>query len=319
MIRLFLQRLVTMIPTLVGISLLVFFVIRQIPGDAISARLGAEAAGNLTPAQEAAYRAYFGLDKPLTQQYLEWAGKLLQGDFGQSDIRREPVLDAVLRAFPLTVELTLLSLLIALLLGLPVGIFSALRPNTRADLVMRLLSLLGLSFPGFWLGSLLILGFSLIFHVMPNAGRYVPLTEDPIANLSQMALPAFTLGFGFSASVMRTTRSSLSEILGQDYVRTAYAKGMPERVVIRRHALRNGLLPIITLVGIEMGYLLGGAVLIEEVFALPGLGRLTYTAILQRDYALAQGAALFIAFNFVVINLFADFLYALVDPRLRRG
>jgi peptide/nickel transport system permease protein len=319
MIRLLLQRFVTFLPTLVGISILVFFVIRQIPGDAISARLGAEAAGSLTPAQEAAYRAYFGLDKPLTQQYLEWAGKLLQGDFGQSDVRREPALDAILRAFPLTLELTLLSLLIALLLGLPVGVFSALRPNTRADLLMRTLSLLGLSFPGFWLGSLLILGLSLGFHLMPNAGRYVPFNENPIQNLSQMILPALTLGFGFSASVMRTTRSSLSEILSQDYVRTAYAKGLRERVVIRRHALRNGLLPIITLVGIEMGYLLGGAVLIEEVFALPGLGRLTYTAILQRDYALAQGAVLFIAFNFVVINLLADFLYGLVDPRLRRA
>jgi len=316
MARFLLRRLLAFIPTLIGISLLVFFVIRQIPGDAITTRLGAEAAADLTPEQQAAYRTYFGLDKPLTIQYLEWAGRLLTGDFGQSEVRREPVITAILKSFPLTLQLTAMSLLIALLLGLPIGVFAALRPNSVPDLVLRTVSLIGLSIPGFWLGTLIILFLSVTFHFMPNAGRFTPLNEDMGRNLTQMIFPALTLGIGFSASIMRTTRAVMLETLAQDYIRTARAKGLRPRRILLAHALRNGLIPIITLIGIEMGYLLGGSVLIEEVFALPGLGRLTYTAIQQRDYALAQGAILFIAFNFVLINLIVDFLYSVADPRV---
>jgi peptide/nickel transport system permease protein len=319
MARFLLQRLVAFLPTLVGISILVFFVIRQIPGDAITAKLGAEAAGELTPEQEAAYRTYFGLDKPLTQQYAEWVGKLLQGDFGFSEIRREPVLTAIFKTFPLTLELTILALLIALVIGLPIGIVSATRPNSLLDLFSRSISLLGLSLPNFWAGTLIILVMSTVFHSMPNAGRFITLAEDPLRNLGQMFFPAFTLGFAFSASIMRTTRAVMLEALSQDYVRTARSKGLRERTVILVHTLRNGLIPIITLTGVEMGYLLGGAVLVEDVFALPGIGRLTYTAILQRDYALVQGAVLFIAFNFVLVNLLVDFLYSVVDPRVSRA
>jgi peptide/nickel transport system permease protein len=319
MVRFLLQRIVAFLPTLVGISILVFFVIRQIPGDAITAKLGAEAAGELTPEQEAAYRAYFGLDKPLTQQYAEWVGKLLQGDFGYSEIRREPVLTAIFKTFPLTLELTVLALLIALVLGLPIGIVSATRPNSVLDLFSRSISLLGLSLPNFWAGTLIILVLSTVFHSMPNAGRFITLAEDPLRNLGQMFFPAFTLGFAFSASIMRTTRAVMLEALSQDYVRTARSKGLRQRTVILVHTLRNGLIPIITLTGVEMGYLLGGAVLVEDVFALPGIGRLTYTAILQRDYALVQGAVLFIAFNFVLVNLLVDFLYSVVDPRVSRA
>ena len=313
------QRIIAFIPTLIGVSILVFFVIRQIPGDAITAKLGAEGAGSLTPAQIAEYRAYFGLDKPLTQQYLEWIGGVLQGDFGNSEMRREPVLSAIFETFPLTLELTILALLIALVIGLPIGVLSATNPDSTIDLVSKSISLLGLSLPNFWMGTLIILVLSTVFHIMPNAGRYISLTEDPLRNLGQMIFPAFTLGFAFSASIMRTTRAVMLETLGQDYVRTARSKGLRERVVIIRHALRNGMIPIITLVGIEFGYLLGGAVLVEEVFALPGIGRLTYTAILQRDYALVQGAILFIAFNFVLVNLLVDFLYSAVDPRVSRA
>ena len=319
MARFLLQRIVAFIPTLLGVSILVFFVIRQIPGDAITAKLGAVGAGELTPAQEAAYRAYFGLDKPLTQQYLEWIGNILHGDFGNSEVRREPVLNAIFETFPLTAELTILALLIALLIGLPIGILSATRPDSVIDLLSKSISLLGLSLPNFWMGTLIILVLSTVFHIMPNAGRYISLTEDPLRNLGQMIFPAFTLGFAFSASIMRTTRAVMLETLGQDYIRTARSKGLRERIVIIRHALRNGMIPIITLVGIEFGYLLGGAVLVEQVFALPGIGRLTYTAILQRDYALAQGAVLFIAFNFVLVNLLVDFLYSAVDPRVSRA
>jgi peptide/nickel transport system permease protein len=318
MARFLLQRIAAFIPTLIGISILVFFVIRQIPGDAITARLGAEASAELTPEQEAAYRAYFGLDKPLTQQYLEWIGNVLRGDLGQSEVRREPVLTAILKTFPLTLEMTVLALLIALVIGIPIGVLSSIRPNSPIDLLARSISLLGLSLPNFWAGTLIILVLSTVFHVMPNAGRFITLAEDPLRNLGQMIFPAFTLGFAFSASIMRTTRAVMLEALGQDYVRTARSKGLRERTVVLVHTLRNGLIPIITLVGVEMGYLLGGAVLVEDVFALPGIGRLAYTAILQRDYALVQGAVLFIAFNFVLINLFVDFLYSLVDPRVSR-
>lgn len=318
MARFLLQRIVAFVPTLVGISILVFFVIRQIPGDAITAKLGAEAAAELTPAQEAAYRAYFGLDKPLTQQYIDWVGGILRGDMGFSEVRREPVLTAILKTFPLTLELTLLALVIALVIGIPIGVLSAVKPNSIPDLFARVISLLGLSMPGFWAGTLIILVLSTVFHAMPNAGTFITPGEDLFRNLGQMFFPAFTLGFAFSASIMRTTRAVMIESLSQDYVRTARAKGLRERTVILIHTLRNGLIPIITLTGVEMGYLLGGAVLIEDVFALPGIGRLTYTAILQRDYALVQGAVLFIAFNFVLVNLFVDFLYSVVDPRVSR-
>lgn len=319
MARFLIGRVLGFIPTLIGISILVFFVIRQIPGDAITARLGGEAAGELTPEQAASYRAYFGLDKPLTQQYLEWIGGALRGDLGNSEVRREPVTTAILKTFPLTLELTIVALLIALIVGLPAGIISATHPNTLLDMMVRLFSLLGLSLPSFWAGTLIILVMSLVFHVMPNAGHFITLAEDPLRNLGQIIAPAATLGLAFAASVMRTTRAVMLDALAQDYVRTARSKGLRERTIINRHTLRNGLIPIITLVGVEMGYLLGGAVLVEDVFALPGIGRLTYTAILQRDYALVQGAVLFIAFNFVLINLLVDFLYSIADPRVRRA
>jgi len=317
--RFLLHRVVAFIPTLIGVSILVFYVIRQIPGDAITSRLGAEGAGSLTAEQIAQYRTYFGLDKPLTQQYLDWIGGIvLHRDFGTSEVRREPVLNAILTTFPLTAELTILALLFALVIGIPIGILSAVRPESTIDLIAKTVSLLGLSLPNFWMGTLIILVLSTVFHAAPDAGLYTPFNQDPLRNLGQMIFPALTLGFAFSASVMRTTRAVMLETLNQDYIRTARSKGLREPLVLRRHALRNALIPIITLVGIEFGYLLGGAVLVEQVFALPGIGRLTYTAIQQRDYALVQGAILFIAFNFVLINLLVDFLYSAVDPRVSR-
>ncbi len=314
--RFILKRIVTFIPTLIGISILVFFVIRQIPGDAITAKLGAEGSGELTPQQEAEYRVYFGLDKPLTQQYLEWIGGILHGDFGTSEVRREPVLVAIFKTFPLTFELAILALFIAIVIGLPIGVLSAAYPDSPVDFMGRAVSLIALSLPNFWMGTLIILVLSTVFHILPDAGLYISFFENPLRNLGQLFFPAFSLGFAFSASLMRTTRTVMIETMNQDYIRTARSKGLHERTIYVRHALRNGLLPIITLAGIEMGYLLGGTVLVEQVFALPGIGRLTYTAILQRDYALVQGAVLFIAFNFVLINVLVDFLYSLVDPRI---
>ena len=315
MIRYLTQRAIAFIPTLLGVSLLIFGAIRLVPGDAITAMLGTEA-GMLTETQRQSLEAYFGMDKPVVEQYFSWVGGVVQGDLGLSMRYGQPVLDLILDRFPVTLELTMLSVLIALLLGIPIGILSAVKHNSVIDLIGRVLALLGLAVPSFLLGTILIFVLSVYFRILPNSGDFVALTEDPIRNLSQMIFPAFTLGFSFAASVMRTTRSAMLEVLGQDYMRTARSKGLVESVVVRRHALRNALIPVVTIVGVEIGYLLGGTVIIEEIFALPGIGRLVFNAISQRDYALVQGIALFIAFNFVVINLITDLIYTAIDPRI---
>lgn len=313
--RYLLQRLLALIPTLLGISIIVFLVMRLIPGDTISAMIGTQ--DKLTEAQAEALRHYFGLDRPLPEQYWRWLSAAVRGDFGYSVRSGEPVLQAILHRFPLTLELALFSMLIALGIGLPIGVLSAARQGSLLDLAGRLLALIGLALPNFWLGALLIYVLSVYFGILPNAGNYRGFLEDPLANLRQLLFPALTLGFAFSASVMRTTRSSVLEELGKDYTRTARAKGHRERTVLTRHCLRNALIPVITVVGFETGYLFGGAIIIEEVFAMPGIGRLLLNAISQRDYALVQGTIVFIAFNFVIVNLFADLAYRAANPRIR--
>jgi peptide/nickel transport system permease protein len=211
----------------------------------------------------------------------------------------------------------MLAMIIALVIGLPIGILSAVKRDTVLDLFGRFLALIGMSLPNFWMGTLIIFVLSVYFGVMPNSGNYVDFTTDPIANLQQMIYPAITLGFAFSAAVMRTVRSSLLEELNKEYAQTARAKGNREQRVILLHCLRNTLIPIITLVGFQMGYLFGGAVIVEEVFAMPGMGRLLLDAISQRDYALAQGTIVFIAIIFVLVNLLTDIAYAFVNPRIR--
>jgi peptide/nickel transport system permease protein len=241
----------------------------------------------------------------------------LRGDFGYSIRTGKPVLPEILSRYPLTLELTLLATLVAILIGLPIGILSAVRTNSPIDLFGRVFALLGLSLPNFWLGTLIILVLSLRFRWLPNTGGYVGLLEDPLTNLKQLILPAITLGMAMAASIMRMTRSSMLEVLRQDYVRTAWSKGLSQRAVILGHSLRNALIPVITIVSIQMGYLLGGTVIVEEIFSLPGVGRLTLTAIYQRDYAMVQAAILFIAFNFVMINMFADVAYGFANPTIR--
>lgn len=315
MIRYLAQRALAFIPTLLGVSILIFSAIRLVPGDAIVAMLGTEA-GMLTEAQRAALEAYFGLDKPPVEQYFSWLGGVVRGDLGLSVRHGQPVLDVILARFPVTLQLALMAVMIALVIGIPLGVLSATRHNSVFDLLGRLMALLGLAVPNFLLGTLIIYVLSVYFRTLPNAGNFVSFNQDPARNLSQMIFPALTLGFSFSASVMRTTRSAMLEVLGQDYMRTARSKGLSPSVVVRRHALRNALIPVVTIVGVEMGYLLGGTVIIEEIFALPGIGRLVFNAISQRDYALIQGIALFIALNFVVINLAADLIYTAIDPRI---
>lgn len=315
MVRYLIQRIIAFLPTLLGVSILIFVAIRLIPGNAITAMLGTEA-GMLTDTQRASLEAYFGLDKPPLEQYFRWIGGVIQGDLGVSVRHGAGVLDVILSRFPVTLQLALMSMTIALLIGVPIGVLSAVRHNSFIDLIGRMIGLLGLATPGFLLGTLLIYVLSVHFRVQPNSGNFTTFAQDPRANLGQMIFPAFTLGFSFAASVMRTTRSAMLEVLGQDYVRTARSKGLSDGVVIRRHALRNALIPVVTIIAVELGYLLGGAVIVEEIFALPGVGRLVYNAISQRDYALVQGIALFVAFNFILINLIADLVYAAVDPRI---
>jgi peptide/nickel transport system permease protein len=309
------RRLIAFIPTLLGITIIIFIVMHLIPGDTIDAMIGTEF--KLTEVQAQALREYFGLDKPLPEQYARWLLAAARGDFGYSVRKGEPVLPLILRHFPLTLELAVLGMAVALLLGIPLGVLSAVKRDSLIDLIGRLFALIGLAVPAFWLGTLIILVLSLRFNIMLNAGNYVDLFEDPAGNLKQMLFPALALGFAASADVMRTMRSAMLEELGQDYTRTARSKGLSERAVIYRHCLKNALIPVITIVGLETGYLFGGAVIVESVFALPGVGRLLLDAIGQRDYAVVQGTILLIAFSFVLVNLLTDLAYAWVNPRIR--
>lgn len=312
------QRLLTFPLILLGVSVLVFVSIRMIPGDAITAMLGTEA-GLLTPAQRAALASYFGIDQPILVQYGRWLVGLVHGDLGVSVIYGRPVLAVILERFPLTLELALLSMLIALCVGVPAGVFAATRNERPADLGIRVLAMLGQSTPNFVVGLLIIYVLSVVFGLVPAMGTFTPLFADPLANLGQLIFPALTLGFAFAASVTRIARSAMLDVLSDDYIRTARSKGAPTRRVVWVHALPNALIPVVTLSGVEFGYLLGGAVIVEQIFALPGLGRLTLDAITQRDYALVEGAVLFIAFNFLVVNLLVDLCYVALDPRIRLG
>ena len=313
-----LRRLATFPIILFGVSVLVFLAIRLVPGDAITAMLGTEA-GLLTDAQRKALAVYFGIDQPWLVQYGRWIAGLAHGDLGISVTYGKPVLEVVLSRFPLTLELALLAMVVALVVGIPAGVLAATRNGRPADLILRLLAMLGQSTPSFVLGLLLIFVLSVGFGTLPAMGDFIPLTRDPIGNLAQMILPAIVLGFAFAASVTRITRSAMLDVLSDDYVRTARSKGASGAAVIWAHALPNALIPVVTLSGVEFGYLLGGAVIVEQIFALPGLGRLVLEAISQRDYALVEGTVLFIALNFMVLNLLVDLAYAALDPRVRLG
>ena len=315
MLRYILYRLLVFLPTLLGVSVIVFLAIRMVPGDTIIAMLGTEA-GLLTDTQRDALRAYFGLDRPLLDQYFFWLGEVLNGNFGISVRHGRPVIEIILERFPLTLELAILSLLIALSFGIPVGIMSSVWREKKIDIIGRLLALFGQAVPNFLLGLLILYCLSVFFEIMPNSGNYSDLWINPLENFSQMILPAITLGFSFAASVMRTTRSSMLEVFGEDYIRTARSKGVSEFNIIFRHALRNALIPVVTLSGVELGYLLGGTLIVEEVYALPGLGRLLLNAITQRDYALVEGVTLFIAFNSLLLGLLADLIYTFLNRRI---
>jgi len=313
--RYFAVRLLAAVPTLIGVSLLTFLFIRLIPGDAIAARLGTSTA--LTPDQLASLRAYFGLDQPVPVQYWTWLTSLLHGEAGYSIRTGRPVLVEIAERLPATLELAGAATLIAVLIGIPLGLLSAMRPRTRLDLAARVGGLVGLSLPSFWLGTLIIVLFSLYLRWLPNTGGYVDFVGDPLGNLRLLLFPAITLGVALAAATMRMTRSAMLDVLGADYVRTARAKGLRPSLIVRRHVLKNGLIVVVTLLGIQVGQLLGGAVVVEEIFSIPGVGRMLLTAIVQRDYALVQGGVLAIAILFVLVNIVVDLLYGYLDPRIR--
>jgi len=309
-----LRQVLLAVPALLGVMITVFLLMRSVPGDVVTSLVGLQ--GNVTPERLEELRRLFGLDLPLHQQFMQWLGATLQGDLGSSLRTGRPVaLDLALR-FPVTLELTLLSMLIAVVVALPLGVIAALTRGTIIDYAVSVFALIGLSLPGFFLGILLILLFSLYWGVLPPGG-YVPLTEDPWQNLRHMLLPALSLGLILSAAITRIARSTMLEVMGRDFVRTARAKGVREFTVVMRHGLRNALNPIVTVMGLQFGALLGGAVVIEQVFGLPGVGRFALEGINLRDYPVVQGAVLLIAAAFIGVSLLLDVVYALVDPRIR--
>ncbi len=308
------RRVAISIVTLFVISLIVFTGVRMIPGDPARVMGGTDA----DAAGLAEIRQKYGLDDPIPLQYLRWIGLALRGDLGESIRTRESVVWTVARKLPITIELAGLSLLIALAIAIPAGVFSAARRNTVWDLLANAVSLCGLSVPSFWLGIMLILFLSVRLHWLPASG-FVPLWESPLGNLQRMIMPAFVLGAGLAAVLMRQTRNSMIEILSADYIRTAWSKGLAGRAVIFRHAFRNGLIPVVTILGLQTGALMGGAVVTEQIFVVPGFGRLIVEAVFTRDYPLVQGVVLITASAYVFINLLVDLSYSLLNPRIRIG
>jgi peptide/nickel transport system permease protein len=308
---LLLRKLGAALVVLVLASMLVFAGVRALPGDPATA-LGAE---NKDPEVLAAVREKYGLDDPLPVQYLNWVKLAVQGDLGV-DQRGLSVADTIVSRIPITLELATLSLVIGMLIGIPAGIIAAVRRGKPEDYAATSVALVGLSVPHFWLGLMMISLFAVTLGWLP-AGGYVPFREDPLGNLEHMIMPAIVLGTGLSAVLMRQMRSSMLTSLGADYVRTARAKGLPERTVVGKHALRNSLITVTTVVGLQLGALISGAVITEQIFVIPGFGRLTIDAINQRDYTLLQGVVLVAAAGYVIVNLTVDLLYSFLNPRIR--
>ena len=309
-------RAYSMALTLLGLTVLVFLMLRLIPGTVVEQMIGADAV--VSPEMVAQLRHFFGLDQPWWLQYSRWLGGLAQGDLGTSWRTGKPVVRLILERLPVTIELTLLAVGFALVLGIAAGIVSAVRRDRAVDNVVRVGALLGLSVPVFWQGTMLILFFSIYLRWMPPV-VWVDFFTDPRRNLTIMLLPALCLGTASAANIARTTRASMLDVLRSEYIRTAAAKGLAGWAVVMKHALKNALIPIVTVAGLQMGILLGGTVVVEEVFTLPGVGRLVLWSIYQRDYPLTQSTILFIAVMFMAINLAVDVLYGYLDPRIRYG
>jgi peptide/nickel transport system permease protein len=304
-------QLLGTLPVLLILSVGVFLMLHLTPGDPVDIMLGQDA----TPEARTALRAELGLDQPLPIQYARWLANVIRGDLGRSIRTHQPVLEAIVSRLPVTIELSLLALFLSLAIGLPAGVLAAVRRNSSLDLASTGVALVGVSLPSFFLGILLILVFALWLRWVPPSG-YTPMVQDPLMNLKQMFMPALALGAALAGIVARLMRSSLLEILGTDYMRTAHAKGLSRQDAVVTHGLKNALLPVVTVVGLQVGALLGGAILIETIFALPGIGRLAVDSIFARDFPIVQGVVLFLALVRIASNLGADLLYARLDPRI---
>ncbi len=310
------SRVLLLIPVLLGVSFLTFALVRIIPGDIVTNMMGVTEANN--PETRARVLHELGLDRGLLEQYVWWLGRILRGDLGYSFVHGGPVLAQILRCLPITLEMSVMAMVLAILIGVPLGVFSAVRRGRRIDLVARVFSLLGIAAPNFFIGTLVVVLGAIYFPNVPTLG-YVPFWQDPWANLSRMFWPALTIGIGIGAIILRYTRSSVLEVLGEDYVRTARSRGYSPFRVIFVHALKNALIPVITAIGLWTAFIIGGTVLIEEIFAIPGLGRLVLGAIRDRDYPVIQGTVLFLSFAVTVIMLATDLVVAAVDPRVKLG
>ncbi len=307
-----LKRLLITIPVLIGMSLLVFSLIHLVPGDPARVMLGLTA----TPENVATLHQQLGLDDPIGRQYLTWLGNVLHGDLGTDYRSHEPLTQMLLARLPVTLELTILATVFSVLIAVPLGVLGAVRRRGVADVTGTTVSLLGISLPDFGLGVLLVLLVSLKLDWLPPSG-YRPLSEGVIDNLRYMILPALTLSISMASVLLRTTRAAMLEVLGQDYVKFARAKGISENLVIAKHALRNASIPIVTVLGLQFGFLLGGAVIVESIFSLPGIGRMTLNAVNTRSYPIVQGGILIIGVLFMLVNLLTDLLYAVLNPRIR--
>lgn len=316
MLRFILRRVLMMIPVLLGVSLVTFIIVRSIPGDPVQVLLGADR--RTTPEQIEAIRQAYGLDQSLPVQYLKWLGHVLTGDLGDSLRTKRPLTQELGLRLPVTIELTLLAGLIAIVPALVFGVLAALKRNTGLDYAATITTLIGVSVPNFFLATILVLVFSFWLKWLPPVG-FRPFTDDPVQNIKTMIMPAMALGLPLAAVLMRFVRSSVLEVLSQEYVRTARAKGIPQSRVLMRHVMPNAGIPILTIVGIQVAGLLGGTVIIEQIFGLPGVGRYVYEAIANRDYPVVQGVTLVLAALFVTVSLVVDVLYAVLDPRLRHS
>jgi peptide/nickel transport system permease protein len=311
------QRLLLFVPTLIGASILIFVLMRLVPGDIAEIlvyQTGSESSA-IQKRQIQQIRRELGLDRPIPVQYLDWAAGALHGDFGQSYVQRRPVRDILLERFPRSMELALLTLLIAVVWAIPLGVVSAVRQNTAVDYVARLLSLSGLSLPLFFTGALILYGLVRFFRWLPPL-EFVPFTENPLENIKQLIWPALAQAYYISAPITRLTRSQMLEVVRHDFIRTARAKGLAERAVMYRHALRNSLLPVVTFIGWWGGRLLGGLVIMEIIFVIPGMGTALVQAVSQRDYPTVQAIVFLMALVFLIVNLAVDLLYAWLDPRI---
>lgn len=307
------RRLLLVLPTLFVVMVFVFLVIRLFPGDIVD-YLSSEQ--GFTPEQLALERNRLGIDKPIHEQFVVWVGSILRGDFGQSLKTRRLVVNDIQQKIPVTLELGALAILFSVMIAVPVGVISSIRQDTVADYLGRGIAIWALSIPGFWLATMLILALTLWFHWLPPV-QYVPFHVDPWKNLQQFFLPSLVLGINLSGILMRMTRTTLLDVLRQDYIRTAWAKGLRERSVLFGHAIRNALLPVVTILGVEAARVVGGSVVMETIFGLPGVGRYVLEVLSVRDYPAIQAAILLIATFVIVINLVVDLLYGYLDPRIR--